>query len=393
LEWLQRAGVQVADLTASTVAGLLSNGVPAIVKRVLDMRQQLARTSLAKFEAVERAACVDGRARGLYIFHGASTGRFTGRLFQPHNLPRPTLQAAEIAQARELVADTDATTWAMLYDDPMGALVSLIRSVIAPQQPGKLTVADLASIESVMAAWVAESDYLVGLFRAGRDPYKDFASKLYGVKYEEVTKAQRSFCKPCVLGAQYGLSAAGLQKYAENFGLEMDEKAAKTQLSIWRKAYGEIPGTWNRIQDACLEAIQQPGTVLTAGRCAMLRDKEYLMIKLPSGRKLFYRGAQKTQGRYGTEIQYQDSVKGPIRTFGARLFENIVQAVARDVLAAGLANAHNAGLCIIGHVHDEIIVEGDCLSVLIEAMTTPPPWCADAPIRAEGYVADYYRKD
>jgi DNA polymerase len=393
LDWLHRAGVLAPGLTAGTVDRLLSGELPTVARRVLTDRQQLARTSLAKFDAFERATNADGRARGMFIYHGANTGRWTGQIAQPQNFPRPVIMQSEIPFAREAAYTADAETWAMMYADPMGALASLVRAVIAPKGGGLLTVVDLASIESMKAAWFAESEYLLQLFRDGRDPYKDFASRLYNVPYSQVTKKQRNTSKPASLGSQYGMSPRGLQAYARNFGVDMSDDESKRQTLVWRKSYAEIPACWNRILTAAMQAIQDPRRVFQAARCKFFRGPEFLIIELPSGRKLYYRQAAITQGNYGQEISYQDVVKGTIRTFGARLFENIVQAGARDVLVAGLVNAVAAGIKVIGHVHDEIIAEGDCLPGLIKAMTTPPAWCTDAPIRAAGYVDRFYKKD
>jgi len=366
--------------------------IPQPVREVLEARQQLARTSLAKYEALERAVTSGDRVRGSFLFHGADTGRWAGRGFQPQNLPRPIIRQSEIPVARELVKSCDAETWSLLYEDPMGALASMVRSVIA--LPGDvLSVADLSSIESVMAAWVAGSESRLDLFRAGLDPYKDFASKIYNVPYDSVSKKQRDLMKPCELGRQYGMGAAGLVRYGEAMGIELPHHEAQAQIKTWNQNNQEIMQAWKDVQAACMESIGAPGRVFEACRCQIKTDADFLMIKLPSGRRLHYRKPREVQGNYGPEIGYLQSPKGLIKTFGARLFENIVQAVSRDILKEGMINAAAAGLEIFGHVHDEIMVEGDHLPELIKAMTTPPDWCPDAPIRAEGYVGAFYRKD
>lgn len=390
--WLESQCVSAPDLTAATVQNLLSGPTEeGEIREVLKARQQLARSSLAKLAALERAE-VDGRMKGAFLFHGANTGRWVGKLFQPQNLPRPIIKQSEIPAAREIVQETDAETWAILYDDPMGALSSLVRSVIAPKT-GLISVADLSSIESVMAAWIAGSEYLLELFRSGRDPYKDFASKIYDTPYDKITKKQRNMMKPCVLGRQYGMGAAGLSRYAEAMGILLPEQTAKEHIKIWNQNHGEIIAAWKDIQDACLNAIESPGKNFEACRCTFHRDPVFLIVGLPCNRRLCYRDAQKVQGSYGPEVAYKDAYRGWIRTFGARMFENIVQAVSRDVLACGMAHANKAGLEIFGHVHDEVMVEGAHLPQLIKAMTTPPDWCLDAPIKAEGYESTFYRKD
>lgn len=399
-QWLATKGYHVDDLQSQTVDALLSQDLPVEVREVLDARQQLSRSSLAKLDTLLRAAGDDERLRGAFVYYGAGTGRWTGKLFQPQNLPRPSMSNSDIDEARHYVREFNADTFNMLYDDVSGALSSMIRSLIAAPAGRQLVVADYASIESVMIAWCCQSEYLVDLYRQGLDPYKDFATKLYGIPYEEVTKAQRSFCKPVVLGAAYGIGAKGLQRYAEAFGMAMTEAEAKTQVDTFRKAYSAIPTFWQQLDDATSAAMQQRNQPVTVGRFEMLYDGRFFSIKLPSGRSLYYYQPRLEQDDYGrprlTYAGREPSVR--VDTRGPKIVENVVQAVARDLLAHGLVNADARGLDVVGHVHDEIIIEADAdddtaLSRLIEAMTDLPDWCLDAPVRAEGYAAPYYRKD
>lgn len=400
LTWLSQRGVEADDLTSGTVDQLLAGTLPEPVRKALECRQQMSKASLAKFDALDRATCADGRLRGAFQFAGAGrTGRFAGRIFQPQNLPRPTLSDDEIDIARNAIRTADAETMGMLYDDLSGALSSLIRSVIAAPEGRQLVVADYASIESIMVAWCAESDYLLDLYHKGLDPYKDFATKIYSIAYEDVTKAQRSFAKPAVLGCGYGLGAAGLQRYAQAFGMEMDAKEAKQQVDTFRSAYSDIPEFWAKLETAVTAAMGSKGRTVRAGRFTFQFDGRFLLLGLPSGRHLYYYQPRMETGNFGKlELTYAGKEPGVrIGTHPGKIVENVVQAVARDLLIEGLKNTQAAGFEIVGHVHDEIICLADADDPgaeqrLLDAMTKTPAWCKDAPVRADGYTAPYYRK-
>src|SRR5690554_3795064 len=403
LAWLGQRGVHADDFTSNTVETLLSHGsLPPDVRQALECRLQLSRASIAKYDAMARATGDGDRLRGAVRYGGAGRpGRWAGRIFQPQDLPRPTLADDEIDECRALVREHDAETLAMLYGDLSGALSSLIRSAIAAPQGRQLVVADFSSIESIMIAWCAQSEYLMKLFHAGLDPYKDFATKVYGIAYEEVTKKQRSFCKPAVLGAGYGLSGGGLQKYAAAFGMDMSKDEADAQIRTFRESYSDIPAFWAQLDSAVTQAMASKGETVTAGRFTFLFDGKFLIAGMPSGRALYYYQPRMGVNDWGRpQLTYMGREPGTrIGTHPGKIVENLVQAVARDLLAHALVQTHRAGFEIIGHVHDEILCLADAddstaLARLIEAMTDAPAWCADAPIRAEGYDgASYYRKD
>lgn len=403
LGWLQQRGVHADDFTANTVNTLLEQKrLPEDVRQALVCRQQLSKASIAKYDALERATGNGDRLRGAFQYAGAGrTGRWAGRIFQPQNLPRPTLSDGDIEQCRQMVREHDADTLAMVWGDLSGALSSLIRSTIAAPEGKQLVVADYSSIESIMIAWCAESEYLLQLYRDGLDPYKDFATKVYNIEYADVTKPQRSFCKPAVLGAGYGLSAGGLQKYAAEFGMDMDAGEAKRQIDTFRTSYADIPRFWNTLDTAVAEAMGNKRQPIRAGRFTFTFDGMFLIATMPSGRSLYYYQPRMGVNDWGRrQLTYMGREPGTrIGTHPGKIVENLVQAVARDLLAQGLINAHRAGFEIIGHVHDEILCLADAdddtaLDRLIDAMTTVPDWCHDAPVKAEGYDnALYYRKD
>lgn len=412
LTWLRSQEVAPDDLTAGTVKDLLTDDdLPAPVRDVLENRQQLASSSTAKYEALARATGTDGRIRGTLKFNGAHTGRWSGQLFQPQNLPRGTLSPLDVTTARALVREGDFALLDLLYADHSKLLASLLRStIVAP--PGKqLVVADLSSIESVVLAWCAGSEYLLNLFREGRDPYKDFATRLFGITYDEVTKKQRNLCKPATLGGGFGLGGPGLQRYAAGFGLVLDSREAAKQIQTFREAYPDIPALWQRLTQATFGAVAHPalpgapGKVYEAGRCRWRVGRGYLWAELPSRRFLAYReprvSAAQTQWGDREQLSYlaREGKSLRVNTFHGKLTENIVQALARDVLVNGLRLAGaDPDLEVVGHVHDEIICLADqddtgALERLLGYMTSVPDWAPGLPLRAAGWVGDYYRKD
>lgn len=406
LGWLASQEVTPDDLTAGTVKGLLSDDdLPAQVREVLEHRQQLAASSTAKYEALQRATGDDGRLRGTLRFNGAHTGRWSGQLFQPQNLPRGNLSAQDVETARAIVREGDIELLTLLYPNHSQVLGSLVRStIVAP--PGKqLVVADLSSIESVVLAWCAESQYLLDLFRDGRDPYKDFATRLFNIPYDQVTKQQRNLCKPATLGGGFGLGGPGLQAYAAGFGLVLSAEQAAEHVRIFRAAYPDIPTLWRELTQATSRAVAHPGQIYHAGRCRYHTGRGYLWCELPSGRFLAYREPRvaSTMTQWGEREQLSYLVREGkhlrVSTFHGKLTENIVQAIARDILAEGIRRAcANYRLEVVGHVHDEIICLADqddagALKCLLDHMTAVPAWCPDLPLKAAGWVGPVYKKD
>jgi len=399
LEYLNLSDNAPADLRAATVKKLLKTDIPKEIETVLQYRQQLSKSSLSKFDSLIDTACKDGRMRGAFLFAGGGrTNRWAGRGFQPQNLPRSSLSDEGVSVARNLVSRVNIDLMTCLYDNVNDTLSSLIRSCIVAPEGRKLVVADYSSIESVVGAWLSGCGVLLDDFRKGLDAYKSFAVKLYNIPYETVSKAQRNLCKPAVLGAAYGLGAKGLMKYADGFGVKMDQKSAQNQIRTFREAYKEIPEMWDKLMTACCEAIRQKGEVTLAGKIEASFDGLFLKLLLPSRRIMYYYQPKIEEGRYGLEITFlgRDG-KTRVNIYGSKIYENVVQAISRDLLANGLLRVEHTGLEIVGHVHDEIIClaeanDSTALNRLIEAMTANPVWCKDAPIKADGFISDYYKK-
>lgn len=405
LAWLTAEGEEMETLRKHDVAEKL--GCPDLspeVSEVLEIRQRLAKSSIKKYAALRAAVSADGRLRGAFQFYGASrTGRWAGRLFQPQNLPRHDIGVDHLQDAREAILANDAE-WAEMIHGPLPTVLSsLVRTAIAPPPGLDLHSADFSSIETVMLAWAAGCTYLLDLIRNGLDPYKDFAARFYGVPYEEVTKKQRTFAKPPVLGAGYRLGGAGLVAYAEGMGVHMDETTAKEAVTLYRTSYPEIPRFWYALERAAFDTVET-GKSNNVGPFTFRKRAPFLEIDLPSGRSLRYLrprieevvapwGDKTTNLTY--EGQHQISKAWTrLSTQGGKLAENIVQAISRDLLVTGLINADAAGFEIVGHVHDEIIDVGvRPVSELIDVMVRLPDWCADAPVKAAGYANNFYIKD
>lgn len=404
IKWLQGEDVELDTLRKADVSALLSGELPPDVREALEIRAELSKSSTRKYYALTEATGDDGRLRGCFQFNGAArTGRWAGRLFQPHNLPRGNVKPEDIGTARAVVATGDYEFAATLYPSVSDLLASCVRTVIAAPPGKKLVVADYAGIETVMIAWAADCPSLLDVFRSGRDAYKDMAARLFNIDYAAVTKAQRAYAKPIVLGCGYMLGAKGLVAYAVGYGVEMSEQEAAKAVTSYRESYCEVVKFWHRVDAAAKYAIRNAGKIVKAGRFAFKVEGDFLLLKLPSGRKLaYFKPEINPDGRYGDEITYMGVDYGHqwdrIATHPGKITENIIQAIARDLLVEGLFNAAgDPGLEIIGHIHDEILALTDrddatALERLINGMRQLPDWAAGAPVDAAGWSGPFYCK-
>lgn len=404
LEWLQGEDVDIDTLRKADVAALRVGELEPHVREALDIRADLSKSSTKKYYALAEATGSDGRLRGCFQFNGAArTGRWAGRLFQPHNLPRGSIKPEFLGTARTAVKTGDYNLLSSLYGSVSDVLVSCVRTAIAAPAGSMLVVADYASIETVMIAWAAECPALLDVFRNGRDAYKDMAARLFRIPYTQVSKEQRNYAKPIVLGCGYMLGARGMIAYAKGYGVEMTEADAEAAVAAYREGYPEVVQFWRLLDAAARRAIENPGKVFKAGRFRFKVEGDFLLLRLPSERKLaYYQPAINPDGRYGPEITYMGRDYGNswdrISTHPGKICENIIQAIARDLLVEGLFHAsHDPALEIVGHVHDEILVlanEGDdeALDRLMDAMRSMPAWAEDAPVGAAGWTGQFYCK-
>jgi DNA polymerase bacteriophage-type len=412
---------------------------------VLMLRQQAARTSVRKYNAIEKSVGADERLRFTFQFAGASrTSRWSGRRFQPQNLARPPKELEadkkmlEVGAPKDylmtLVTDTirenDYDTLCLLTKEPMNYLAGLVRSSIRAPSGFDFVVADLSAIETCVTAWLSGCDRLLNVLRTGGDPYIDFGTDLYKKPAAEISKFERQCSKPAVLGCTYRLGGGelregkrtGLWGYAEGMGVNFTQEESARAVATFRRAYPEIPKTWFALEEAVHKAItthreQVPSFYLNGRRVTIpVRieyRKPYLMMWLPSGRPLYYHLPRITEETFRSRdgepykkkvFSYMGKQQNGnawirVKSHGGKIIENLVQAIARDVLKAGLLAAKNYGFNICGHVHDEIITlqrKGDnqfTLAALIDCMKAELDWAPGLPLGAAGYAAPFYRKD
>lgn len=437
LPWLKEQGYPYDDIRKDTVKITLNRDadeqddvrLTKLGRGVLKLRQQQARTSVRKYNAILQRLAPDNRIRHILQYGGASrTLRWAGRAMQPQNLPRTPKKLEEVEileKVSGIIRDGDYDELELFVAEPMDALAGLVRSSIRAAPGNKLVVCDLASIESRVIAWLTGCTALLKVFTDGRCAYKEFATKLFRVAYEEVTKGQRSDAKPAVLGGGYRLGGGGMIEgkktglwgYAENMGIVLSKEDAHRSVKVFRAEYKEIVQAWYDYEDAIAHTIRT-GRRTKVGPIRFRMEKPYLTAELPSGRKLWYLNPRVRKGKIKwvdpktneTKEFEKDSISYMgkqqngkkwirIHSHGGKFIENFVQAIARDILREGLLAAAEDGFNIVLHVHDEIVAEhkaGDNYYTherLIELMAKSIPWCADMPLGAAGYEGVIYRKD
>jgi len=369
-------------------------------REALALLDTLKVSSTAKLEAMQDRVCADGRIHGGFRYCGASrTGRWTGSGVQPQNLPR-SFNEEDMATAFRAL---DRGALEMLFDgtpqpapEPPLTVLSALSKMVRGMIVGPLTVGDLAQIEARILCWLAGQNDLLDVFRNKGDPYCLMASKIYGREITKKDKIERTVGKEAVLGAGYGLGANKLLKQlTEKYGLDVPESLAKKVITVYRQSNRYVVNFWLRLEKSFAYAIRSRAEVavtekLKVGHTLLYRNP-CLWVELPSKRKLYYLQPRLTDGR----ISYQGQEQGRwgwISTYGGKIAENIVQAVARDVLAHAMLITDRAGLPIVMTVHDEIVVEGNCKDQLHSAMTAVPTWAQGLPIEAEVFEAYRYRK-
>lgn len=412
-EWLEQRCTPVSDLRKETLLESKSSPLtPPDVQDAIGIWLQKEAKAVSKYTAVIKGTCDDGRAKGMFQFKGASrTDRTSGRRIQLQNLKRSFCKTSWIPPLVKNIEDRNADGVTLVSNMPVAdALGGAIRHVIKAEEGKELVVCDLTSIESVVLGWLCYCDLIDDTFRSGRDTYKVFASQYYGVHYDDVTKSQRTFSKPPVLGAGYMLGWRGLIAYAEGYGVQMDEQSAKRAVQTFRTLYKEIPQFWDWIDKATKYVITTSMPV-DGFRLHIERDADFMRIWLPSGRALSYYQPEvrKVQAPWDRSklidnvcyMGTDDRTNQWTRIFAhAGLFtENIVQSIAMDILFHGLTEADKYGLNPVLQVHDEIGCEEDAhlakqkLELLQSCMTTQPNWAQDMWLGADGYTCKYYIKD
>ena len=400
--YLKSIGYETPDLTKGTVAAALKGDLPQHVRELLEIRQQASATSPAKYKVLINGVSSDSRLRGLLQYCGASrTGRWGGRLFQPQNLPRPTLKQDMInAGIDAMKADCED----LLFDNVSELCSSAVRGALVASPGKKLVVADLSNIEGRVLAWLADEKWKISAFAdfdkgIGHDLYKLAYARSFNVPPERVSKDERQIGKvmELALGYQGGLGA--FNTMASVYGVNLPDERVQELVVAWRKAQPAIKSFWYSLEGACDGALMDEGKIHKVGLLSVIFKDTWLRIKLPSGRWLCYPNAAMENGRIVYDGTNQFTKKWErIETYGGKICENIVQATARDVLASGLLRAEAAGYAVCLHVHDEIIAEvpdTDEYSAegLSKIMSHNPGWSLGLPLAAAGFECYRYRKD
>ena len=396
-QWLADNGLETDTLGKKAVAELLKTAPPELQK-VLTLRQQLAKSSVKKYQAMETAVCADGRARGMFQFYGANrTGRWAGRIIQMQNLPQNHLE--DLSEARGLVRCGDFEALEMLYEDVPDTLSQLIRTAFVPQENRKFIVADFSAIEARVIAWLADEKWRQDVFAEGKDIYCASASQMFGVPVEKhgVNGHLRQKGKIAELALGYGGSVGALKAMgALEMGLSEDELPAL--VSAWRQANPKIVQFWWAVDRAVMDAVTRKTTTKTHGIIFSARNG-MLFITLPSGRSLAYVKPKIGENRFGGDCITYEGVGGTkkwerIDSYGPKFVENIVQATSRDILCYAMKTLRCCS--IVMHIHDEVVIEADrrmSLQAVCEQMGRTPPWAKGLRLRADGYETDFYKKD
>ena len=404
--WLKKQGLTVDNgLGKDYIPGLLEQAKgDETVTRMLELRKEMSKTSTKKYEAMERAMCSDDRARGLLQFCGANrTWRWAGRLIQVQNLPQNKIP--DLGVARELLHNGDFEAIELLFNSPPFVLSQLIRTTFIPSDGCRFIVSDFSAIEARVIAWLAGESWRLKVFQSHGKIYEASASQMFHVPIEEITKGNplRQKGKIAELALGYGGSVGALEAMgALKMGLDADE--LPDLVTAWRNSNPKIVKLWWDVDKAAMKAVQEHRPVRIQYGITFSCKDGFLFIQLPSGRKLAYVKPKIKDGKFGRPaLTYEgmDQIKKTwerIDTYGPKLVENIVQAIARDCLAVNMLRLDNAGYDIRMHVHDEVILDvpitnADALNKVNEIMGQPIEWAPGLPLRADGYETEFYKKD
>lgn len=403
--WIeQEEGFFPTSITKDNLPELMTQVQKPVVKEMLKLKQLMSKTSVKKYEAMQRAHCNDGRVHGLLQFYGANrTGRWAGRLVQVQNLPRNSM--GELDDARELLRSGNTYAIEMIYAHPLDVLSQLIRTAFVPREGCRFMVADFSAIEARIIAWLAGEKWRMDVFADGGDIYCASASKMFGVPVEKhgINGHLRQKGKIAELALGYQGSIGALKAMgADKLGLSDEE--LREIVDSWRKASPRIKQLWYDVDTAAIEAVRECRAVTLHHGVAFSYRKGILFLRLPWGRKLAYARpkieVEPEFDREGLTYEGSEQTSGKwtrLRTYGGKLVENIVQAIARDCLAAAMTRLEAEGYQIVMHIHDEVVIECPAdacdLDNVCRIMGRPIDWAPGLILTADGYITDYYKKD
>lgn len=414
--WLSaETGDDITSLRKETIKELLGRDNADHVQRMLEIRQELGKTSTKKYDAIEAAVCDDGRVRGLLQFYGANrTGRWAGRLVQVQNLPRTYTEPLEFA--RELVKGRKLDALRTVYGSPNDTLSQLIRTAFVAAPGNVLIDADFSAIEARVISWLADEEWRLEVFRTHGKIYEASASQMFGVPLERIKKGnpeyslrQRGKVAELALGYQGGVPAMR-QMDTGKLLADLPDEEIKDIVDKWRNTNPKIRNLWYSFNDAAIRVIQNGGSLRVrcctfARECDCIRGTTCMTVSLPSGRKLYYVEPSVGENRWGgpsiTYMGMNDKNKwGRIETYGGKLVENVVQAIARDCLAQAIEHLEAAGLPVVFHIHDEVVIDTAAfdtndamLDKVVKIMSTLIPWAEGLPLGADGWVGAFFKKD
>ena len=396
-EWLSNKGIDAESLDKKAIIELLKT-VPSDVAEVLKLRQQLAKSSVKKYQAMQNSVCADGRARGMFQFYGANrSGRWAGRIIQLQNLPQNHL--SDLAEARDVVKSGDYDFMNVLYDNVPDILSQLIRTAFVPKKGYKFIVSDFSAIEARVIAFLAKEQWRIQVFKDNKDIYCASASAMFHVPVEKhgINGHLRQKGKIAELALGYGGSVGALTAMgALDMGLTEDE--LRPLVTSWRSANPNITQLWWDVDGAVKQAIKQRTATETHG-IRFVYQSGMLFIILPSGRRLCYVKPKIGENKFGGEsVTYEGIGENKkwmrIESYGPKFVENIVQAISRDILCYAMRTLSHC--FIVGHVHDELIIECNQdvdLDTICTQMGRTPDWIKGILLRADGYETEFYKKD
>lgn len=423
--WLTDAtdsDAEITSVTKETVAMMLKQPQPANVQRMLEIRQELGKTSTKKYDALETCIADDGRVRGLLQFYGANrTGRWAGRLVQVQNLPRTYTHP--LPPARQLVKDRNIDGLRLMYGSINDTLSQLIRTAFVATPGNVLIDADFSAIEARVISWLAGQEWRLEVFRTHSKIYEASASQMFHVPIEKIKKGnpeyalrQRGKVAELALGYQGGVSAMRRMDTGHNLD-DLSDDEVKGIVDRWRETNSMIRDLWNIVDSAAVTVITNGGAqtirsettdavITLACELDVITGTRYMTILLPSGRKLYYPSPEIGVNRWGNpSVSYMGQNQTTkrwerVETYGGKLVENIVQAIARDCLAIAIENLEAQGLHIVFHIHDEVVIdtpawadEDTMLDTVTKIMTKPIPWAQMLPLNADGWVDKFFKKD
>lgn len=409
--WVQDQCVFVDSIAKKEITELLADvSLPVKVRKVLELRKEAAKSSTAKLRAMKKRSSSDFRVRGTMQYHGAGTGRFAGRGIQPHNMPKGRFSEKETELIFEILGKSGAgETLDLFFGSPTSTIADSLRSFIVAKDGHSLYTVDFNAVEARVTAWLAGEESLLNVFRSGKDVYRATYARSFGVSEGSVTKYQRDLGKVQVLAFGFGGGVGAFQVMAKSAGLKISDKQADEIKEAWRKAHPHIVRYWHRMEDAAMKAIRHPGETFSVGplgrQVKYKKSGSFLFCLLPSNRAICYPYPKIEQFetpwkemRDGVSYMLEEGVtwKREQAWYGV-LVENVVQAVARDLLVEALFRFEALHFPVIFHVHDEVVLEiSDALRISIKdierIMNEVPSWAKDLPIAAAGHVGKRYRK-